>query len=62
MKQMNFFKEAMFPLKITLTVLALILSIGSFLGFPHDALLSGMFWAVVCVMAALGVIEYVHSR
>lgn len=61
MKDM-FFKEIAFPLKITLTVLALILSIGSFLGYPNDALLCGMFWAVVCLMSALGVIEHVQNR
>lgn len=57
-----FFKEMAFPLKITLTALALFLSIGSFLGFPNDALLSGMFWAVVCLTLVLGVIEHVQNR
>lgn len=52
-------KEVAFPLKITLTALALFLSIGSFLGFPNDTLLSGMFWAVVCLMLVLGVIDHV---
>lgn len=59
---MKFFKEALLPLKITLAFLSLVISIISFLGFPNDPLLCGMFWAVVGVMALLGVIEHVQNR
>ena len=35
------------PLKITLAATALVLAVGSFLGFPNDRLLGGIFWIVI---------------
>ena len=48
-------KQDLLPLDIAQIVAALFLALGCFLGFPNDALLGGLFWAVTAVKLIVGV-------
>ena len=53
------FKDVAFPLKFMQVFLAFMLAVGCFLGFPNDAQLGGLFWAMTFVTLVLGVIDNV---
>lgn len=53
--------KALLPLKIAQIVAAFSLAIGCFLGFPHDALLGGLFWAVTAAILIVEVMEHVQN-
>ena len=55
-------KQDLLPLKIAQIVSAFALAIGCFLGFPHDALLGGLFWAVTAVLLIVEVTGHVQNR
>ena len=50
------------PLKISQIIAAMFLSIGCFLGFPNDELLSGLFWAVTTVVLLVEVAHHEQNR
>lgn len=55
-------KKDLLPLDIAQIVAAFFLAVGCFLGFPNDALLGGLFWAVTAVKLGAEVIERVQNR
>ena len=56
---MDFKKDVAFPLKFMQVFLAFMLAVGCFLGFPNDAQLGGLFWAMTFVTLVLEVIDRV---